>query len=202
MLAIAPAAHAAPHADREAATAAIGASSAPGRGFFRWPTTGRLTQPFGCTGFRMNSARGSCPFFHNGIDIANKRGTPIVAAAGGVVAHVGWDPYDRSRNPAWVVIIRHGNGLRSWYAHMLPKEVGGAREGQRVRRGQLIGYMGATGKATGVHLHFMAQYRGRFVNPRRFMYKADRRPPRNASALRLVPLRQLALTDDRRLHRI
>jgi murein DD-endopeptidase MepM/ murein hydrolase activator NlpD len=199
MLAIAPAAHALPQTDPGAVAAApTEASDPPGRGFFRWPTAGRLTQPYGCTGFRMNRARGSCPFFHNGIDIANERGTPILAAAGGVIAHVGWDPYDRSRDPAWVVIIRHRDGLRSWYAHMLPKKVRGAREGQRVRRGQLIGYMGDTGKATGVHLHFMAENRGRFVNPRRFLAAGERRPPRHVTDLRLVSLRPAWMIDGMR----
>lgn len=151
------------------------------KGFFRWPTAGRLTQDFGCTRFRMNSRRGRCAFFHNGLDIANRRGTRIHAAAGGVVTHVGWDPYDRSRDRAWVVIIRHRNGVKSWYAHLLPRRVRGAREGDRVRRGQLIGFMGQTGKATGVHLHFMAQVDGRFVNPRRFLPAGSRKPPKPGS---------------------
>lgn len=164
----------------------------PRHGTFRWPTSGRLTQLYGCTGFRLNASRGRCAFFHNGIDVASGRGTPIHAAAAGVVTHVGWDPYDRSRDPAWVVIVRHAGGLRSWYAHLLPRRVNRARVGDRVRQGQLIGFMGMTGKATGFHLHFMTQYRGRFVNPARFLPRATR-PPRTQSAwarARLGDLRQ------------
>ncbi|HSH21824.1 MAG TPA: M23 family metallopeptidase [Candidatus Caenarcaniphilales bacterium] len=173
------------------------ATTRPGHGFFRWPTGGHLTQNYGCTGFQMNQSRGRCRFFHNGIDIANARGTHVVAAATGVVTFVGWDPYDRSNDRAWIVVVRHSGGLRSWYAHLLPKRVSGARVGDRVRRGQLIGYMGETGKATGVHLHFMAQYRGSFVNPRRFLGQGDQRPPRHmtsvglrthASAVRIRPV--------------
>jgi murein DD-endopeptidase MepM/ murein hydrolase activator NlpD len=149
-----------------------------GKGFFRWPTSGRLTQGYGCTRFRMNSRRGRCANFHNGIDIANRRGTRIRAAAPGVVRYVGWDPYDRSRDRAWVVIIRHAGGINSWYAHLLPRRVRGARVGDRVRRGQLIGFMGQTGKATGVHLHFMAQVGGRFVSPLRYLPAGSRRPPK------------------------
>lgn len=156
-------------------------AGAPGHRAFRWPTSGRLTQRYGCTGFRLNSRRGRCAFFHNGIDIASRRGTPIHAAAAGVVTHVGWDPYDRSRDPAWVVIVRHAGGLRSWYAHLLPRRVNRARVGDRVKQGQLIGYMGMTGKATGFHLHFMAQYGGRFVNPARFLPRGTK-PPRTQSA--------------------
>ena len=153
----------------------------PGHGAFRWPTSGRLTQLYGCTGFRLNSRRGRCAFFHNGIDVANRRGTPIHAAAAGVVTYVGWDPYDRSRDPAWVVIVRHAGSLRSWYAHLLPRRVNRARVGDRVKQGQLIGYMGMTGRATGVHLHFMARYGGKFVNPARFLPRGSK-PPRTQSA--------------------
>lgn len=154
-----------------------------GRGTFTWPTTGRLTQKFGCTGFGMNTRRGRCAFFHNGLDIANRPGTRVRAAAPGIVRYIGWDPYDRGRDRAWVVIVAHGRGLRSWYAHLQPRKVIGLRVGDRVRRGELIGYMGKTGKVTGVHLHFMAEYRGRFVNPYKFLPAGSRKPPKRGRAL-------------------
>ncbi|CAN5792674.1 hypothetical protein BH24CHL6_BH24CHL6_13750 [soil metagenome] len=64
---------------------------------FSWPTAGRLTQEYGCTGMSTNPRRGGCRGFHNGIDIANAWGTEIRAAAPGVVRHVGWD-HDRLRH--------------------------------------------------------------------------------------------------------
>jgi murein DD-endopeptidase MepM/ murein hydrolase activator NlpD len=108
-----------------------------------------------------------------------------VAAASGVVRYVGWDPYDSNRDRAWVVIVRHAGGLDSWYAHLLPRRIDGAKAGDRVAGGQLIGLMGATGKATGVHLHFMARLGGSFVNPRRFLPEGERRPPRTRPAPRV-----------------
>jgi murein DD-endopeptidase MepM/ murein hydrolase activator NlpD len=142
---------------------------------FSWPTAGRLTQDYGCTEMSTNPRRGSCRGFHNGIDIANAWGTQIVAAAPGLVKHVGWDPYDRSANPAWVVIIEHDNGLRTWYAHLLPRRLDGARVGDVVEAGQLIGLMGMTGYATGVHLHLMVERGGEFLDPNRYF---DGPPPR------------------------
>ena len=53
-----------------------------------------------------------------------------------------------------MVIINHGGGVSTWYAHLVGKQIAGLHKGTRVRQGQLIGYMGTTGNATGVHLHF------------------------------------------------
>jgi murein DD-endopeptidase MepM/ murein hydrolase activator NlpD len=161
-----------------APVAAADRDRSPGHGTLAWPAAGRLTQKFGCTGVRLNVRRGRCSFFHNGVDVANRGGTRIHAAARGVVRYVGWDPYARGRDRAWVVIISHGGGLRTWYAHLRPWRVARARVGDRVRRGQLIGYMGKTGRATGVHVHFMAEYKGDFVNPRRFLPRGAVKPPR------------------------
>ena len=72
-----------------------------GNGRFAWPASGIVTQEFGCTGFYLEPPRGSCAHFHDGIDIANGSGTPIRAAGDGVVAFVGWNPYDGSR-PAFM----------------------------------------------------------------------------------------------------
>ena len=133
-----------------------------------WPTTGRITQPFGCTGFFAEPRRGSCAHFHSGIDIANDRGTPIRAVADGVVELVGWDPWIHP-DPDWMVIIDHGNGLRTMYAHMRASPVDGITKGAHVSQGQLIGLMDMTGHATGPHLHFAVYLNGEAVNPRNYL---------------------------------
>lgn len=147
-------------------------------GPFIWPTRGRLTQNYGCTGFWAEPRRGSCAHFHSGLDIANRRGTPVVAVADGVVELVGWDPWLRP-NPAWLVVIDHGNGLRTLYAHMRAKPVEGVRRGARVKQGQVIGLMDSTGRSTGPHLHFVVYRNGSAVNPRLYLSgKLQGRGPR------------------------
>ncbi len=127
-----------------------GVAPTGGSGRFDWPTRGAITQGYGCTGSGYEPARGSCPHFHDGIDIANSSGTPIYAAADGVVAFIGWNPYEYS--PAFIVVIAHGGGLSTLYAHMLPTYP--VSSGQSVRKGQRIGSMGNTGRSFGSHLHF------------------------------------------------
>jgi len=131
-----------------------------------WPTVGYVTQEFGCTTFPWYSPRGDCRYFHDGIDIANADGTLIRAAAAGVVAFVGYNPYEAGDDPAWIVIIGHANGLTSRYVHLQPRQAPGVRAGSRVSRGQVIGYMGNTGRSTGTHLHWEVQRNGVPVNPR------------------------------------
>ena len=130
-----------------------------------WPTSGKMTQPYGCTGFWAEPRRGSCEHFHSGIDIANDRGTPVRAVDDGVVELVGWDPWIHP-DPDWMVIIDHGNGLRTMYAHLRSKPVDGIERGAHVFQGQLIGLMDSTGRSTGPHLHFAAYQNGEAVDPR------------------------------------
>jgi murein DD-endopeptidase MepM/ murein hydrolase activator NlpD len=134
-----------------------------------WPTTGRITQGYGCTGFSWEPPYGDCRHFHKGIDIANDAWTKIRAASSGVVLYVGYNPYDPACCQAWIVRIRHDNGLIGLYGHMKPVRVDGARKGDRVRAGQLIGYMGKTGMATGVHLHFGLMKGSTPVNPKNYI---------------------------------
>lgn len=148
---------------------------------FIWPTTGRITQPYGCTGFVWEPRRGSCAHFHNGIDIADAKGTPIRAAADGVLSLVGWDPWLR-QNPDWMVIISHGKGIQTMYAHLRAKQIPGIRKGLRVRQGQIIGYMDKTGMATGVHLHWSVIDNHTFVNPKLYVKGAPSRRSANPSA--------------------
>jgi len=154
---------------------------------FAWPTSGRITQPYGCTGFWAEPRRGSCAHFHGGIDIANKRGTPIRAAADGVISHVGWDPWMQRRVASWMVIINHGGGLQTMYAHLQKKQIDDIRPGERVTKGQVVGRMGSTGMSTGPHLHFSVIRNGSWVNPRDYI--SGRPQPRKKKVRRQRPVR-------------
>ena len=119
--------------------------NAPGGASFIWPTQGIITQYFA--------------WYHPGDDIAN-RSAPVVAASdGGRVVVAGWpDNYGYGNR----VVIDHGNGYQSLYAHLSNIYVG---VGQTVSRGQVIGQMGSTGRSTGTHLHFEIHYKGAALNP-------------------------------------
>lgn len=97
---------------------------------------------------------------HQGIDFAVGYGTPVVAAADGVVVEARrWGGYGN-----WVR-IRHSNGLETGYAH-LSRYASGLRAGQRVSQGQVIAYVGSTGASTGPHLHYEVWRNGQRINPR------------------------------------
>ena len=135
---------------------------------YQWPLRGRLTLGFRHTAWGSRLVDGER--FHDGIDIATFCGDRIVAAHDGVVLaagrkfddHVGWigdlQPYYErlDRTSLWgslpiVVVIDDGNGYRSIYAHFREVTV---KKGQRVEAGQVLGYEGATGRASGCHLHY------------------------------------------------
>jgi murein DD-endopeptidase MepM/ murein hydrolase activator NlpD len=134
-------------------------------GTLRWPMAGSVTQPFGCTGFSWEPPSGSCPHFHNGIDIVAPYGTPVRASGAGRVVYVGWN-YADGADPAWIVIIAHSSNLTTWYAHLQARYP--VHAGSVVKAGQIIGYEGNTGHSTGAHLHWMVEFNGSFVNPRLF----------------------------------
>ena len=95
---------------------------------------------------------------HRGVDYAARTGTPIMAAGDARVSFVGWqNGYGRT------VILDHGNGITTLYAHM--SRFAGFRVGQRVSQGQTIGYVGATGLASGPHLHYEFRVRGQHRDP-------------------------------------
>ena len=136
-----------------------------------WPLKGTVTQEFGCTGVIYEPPFGSCPHFHQGIDIVAPSGcgAPIQAAGDGRIAYIGWNYADGS-DPAWIVIIAHSANLATWYAHMRAHTYpSGIATGSLVKQGQVIGYEDTTGHSTGCHLHWMVQYNGTFVNPRLFV---------------------------------
>ncbi len=134
-----------------------------------WPLSGVITQEFGCTGFPSEPSIGSCSHFHQGIDIATPMYTPIHAAGDGVVLFAGPNPYDPYPK-AWIVIIAHSDNLLTWYAH-IDNGVYGPQvtAGQSVKAGQVIAYVGMTGRTTGPHLHWGIEYNSEFVNPRLFV---------------------------------
>ena len=95
--------------------------------------------------------------FHEGMDFSASIGTPIYATGNGTVTKAGWQSgYGR------VVVINHGYGYETLYAHMNKIDV---RKGQKVVRGEVIGEVGNTGKSTGPHLHYEVHVKGRVVNP-------------------------------------
>ncbi len=133
---------------------------------FSWPATGRISQPYGCTGIKFNPPKGGCRHFHDGIDVVSNYGTPIRAVAVGVVAYSGWNPYDKEGR-AYVVDVVHPDGFISRYGHLIPTNH--VRAGELVHTGQVIGKMGSTGKSTGTHLHFELLRNGNDVSPTQFL---------------------------------
>ncbi len=122
-----------------------------------WPVRGWVTSEFG---LRDNPfARGS--EFHKGIDIATRMGKEVRAPADGLVLEVAYRSDD-----GHVVRIDHGYGLSTSYAH-LSKSV--AKQGIRVKRDDVIGYVGDTGRSTGAHLHYGVYINDVPVNPRKYM---------------------------------
>lgn len=99
---------------------------------------------------------------HNGMDFSAEKGTPIYATADGRVAEAGWMSGYGQR-----VVIDHGYGYRTVYAHMSKIQV---YRGQKLYRGDKVGEVGATGKATGPHLHYEVLVRGVPQNPARYYY--------------------------------
>ena len=126
-----------------------------------WPTRGEITSSFG---WRSQPFRS----FHDGLDMANRAGTPILAASGGQVIEAGW-----CRGFGYCVKIDHGQGIKTIYAHMLKKPP--VATGDAVAAGDIIGSMGSTydkrggGYSTGVHLHFIIMVNGNAVNPIKFL---------------------------------
>jgi murein DD-endopeptidase MepM/ murein hydrolase activator NlpD len=122
-----------------------------------WPAHGWLTSTMGR---RTDPMTGGADY-HPGLDIAGDKGQPVYATAAGVVTHAG-------RQGAYgnLIVIDHGFGLQTRYGHLSGFQV---HEGARVQRGDLIGRLGATGRATGTHLHYEVLANGRLLNPLRLL---------------------------------
>jgi len=125
-----------------------------------WPINGPITSRFGDREDPFSGEGG----LHTGVDISSGMGTPIHVAADGIVSEAQFSSgYGR------MVVVDHGNGLRTWYAHMSGFQV---IPGQEVRRGQVIGYVGSTGRSTGPHLHFEVRLGGAAVNPAPYLTRS------------------------------
>ncbi len=119
-----------------------------------WPTRGYLTSGFG---YRRDPFTGRRTF-HKGIDISAPIGQKVYATAKGIVLRTGFQRRGLGR---WVE-IDHGFGFTTFYGHLSRILV---RPGQRVKRGDVIGYVGSTGRSTGPHLHYEVHVYGKAVNP-------------------------------------
>jgi len=122
-----------------------------------WPATGWVTSGFG---FRLNPFTGLNQM-HEGVDISNRVGTPVIAPANGFVSDIGND---------WVngktLILSHGFGMVTRYSHLNKIFL---KVGQKVKRGDKIGEIGMTGKTTGPHLHYEVRLNGIAVNPMKYI---------------------------------
>jgi murein DD-endopeptidase MepM/ murein hydrolase activator NlpD len=103
------------------------------------------------------------PKFHAGLDFTAPVGTPIYATADGVVIESGFSPDGYGNR----VVINHGYGYESLYGHMYRTKV---RNGQKIKRGEVIGYVGSTGKSTGPHCHYEVHKGDQPVDPVYFFY--------------------------------
>ena len=117
-----------------------------GAGFI-WPVNAPITSPFGWRWGRM----------HEGLDLGAAYGTPIAAAAAGVVIYAGWEGGYGN-----LTVIDHGGGLATAYGHQSRIAVS---VGQSVAQGEIIGNVGSTGHSTGPHLHFEVRVNGQAVDP-------------------------------------
>ena len=142
------------------------------------PSEGMITSRFG---WRVHPIFGTREF-HTGLDIANRVGTPVRAAEGGIVRFVGWmGGYGR------LIVLTHANGLETSYSHLSAMLV---RLGQRVARGEVVGRMGSTGWSTGPHLFFEVRRNGVALDPVPFLQRkggatavaSTPQPPRSAPA--------------------
>jgi murein DD-endopeptidase MepM/ murein hydrolase activator NlpD len=122
-----------------------------------WPVLGHITDGFG---ERLDPFSGEGAF-HTGVDVAADYGAPVHATADGVVVTA-----DTHTGYGRVVIVEHGFGLTTWYAHLSSYAV---VAGTRIKRGEVIGYAGISGRSTGPHVHYEVRVNNAPVNPWRYM---------------------------------
>ena len=122
-----------------------------------WPVLGHITDSFG---ERLDPFSGEGAF-HTGVDVATDYGAPVHATADGIITIAG-DHAGYGR----LVVIDHGFGISTWYAHL---SAFSAVAGARVKRGEVIGYTGISGRSTGPHVHYEVRMNNAPVNPWRYM---------------------------------
>jgi len=118
-----------------------------------WPARGWVTGYFGQRSDPFTGESG----FHQGLDISTEKGQPVFATADGTVQSAAY-----SGDYGNLIVLRHGFGLATHYGHLSGYAV---RAGQDVKRGQVIGYVGSTGRSTGSHLHYEIRVNGKVTNP-------------------------------------
>jgi murein DD-endopeptidase MepM/ murein hydrolase activator NlpD len=121
------------------------------------PVRGAITSNYG----KRGNPRSGVEEFHSGIDISKSPGTPVSATADGIVSFSGWN--GGSGN---LVVLEHGFGYSTFYAH---NKINIVKVGQKVRRGDVIGYIGSTGNTTGPHVHYEIWKDGSSVNPKKYI---------------------------------
>ena len=126
-----------------------------------WPVDGVIIGSFGN---RTDPFSGEGAF-HKGVDIRADTGTPVRVTADGIVIHAGWDMSGYGR----LVVVDHGGGTQTWYAHLSRIDVS---LGQDVRRGNVIGQVGSTGRVTAPHLHYEVYVDGALQNPYKYLSNA------------------------------
>ncbi|MDQ6692337.1 MAG: peptidoglycan DD-metalloendopeptidase family protein, partial [Candidatus Dormibacteraeota bacterium] len=147
-----------------------------------WPMAdARVTQSFGPTDFWLAPPLGNFEHYHTGVDLAAPEATPVGAAADGVVASVtrssvGYGTY---------VILEHEPGVLTLYGHLLDAAVSA---GDRVTRGQPIGFEGSTGFSTGAHLHFELRVNEQFVDPMPYLIAPKSKPGPDEGLLAPAPI--------------
>jgi murein DD-endopeptidase MepM/ murein hydrolase activator NlpD len=125
-----------------------------------WPVNGQIVSRFGDRSDPLSGEGG----FHAGVDLTASMGTPVYAAADGIVSAAQFaNRYGRA------ILIDHGHGMATLYAHLSNFEI---VPGEEVRRGQLIGHSGASGRVSGPHLHFEVRQGGNPVNPSHYLSKS------------------------------
>ena len=122
-----------------------------------WPVSGRVSSPYGYREHPTTGARD----FHSGMDIASGPGTPVKATADGIVSFAGW-----SGGSGNLVALEHGLGFSTYYAHNRSVVV---KVGQKVKRGDILSYVGSTGNSTGPHVHYEIWKAGKALNPLTFI---------------------------------
>ena len=127
-----------------------------------WPAHGWISSRVGP---RRDPVTGGADY-HSGLDIAGERGQPVYATASGTVKQRGYQGAYGN-----LVTIDHGFGLESRYGHLLNYAV---KQGAKVKRGDVIGHVGATGRATGYHLHYEVLANGRLLNPLQLLTQKPR----------------------------
>ena len=140
---------------RIAAARTIRSETGGWRQRFIWPARGRISGRFGA----QRVYRGEPAAYHSGTDVAAGAGAPVVAPADGVVVLAG--PPDFSLEGK-LLLLDHGMGLNSAFLHLASQQV---RQGDRVRQGQVLGTVGATGRATGPHLHWSVKWHDARLDP-------------------------------------